>query len=199
MVGKQPMEWHCFLRDSHKTRWNGDGFAWSNDSLVTVHRPGLHITDVLISLLTDLPQLSLNGLNSIIGRGVVVHAGRDDMGRVRQITNFYFYFSLCDMHVFKEILRAEMMAVWKRGTRGDELGAGWWPGQTRFFQFQMLQTSFSRWIGIIDDYYNWNLRKMGGDYKKGHSYQELRWDCFHDVDHQPFVTLSKMSQLYYMQ
>ena len=28
-------------------------------------------------------QLSLNGLNSIIGRGVVVHAGRDDMGRVR--------------------------------------------------------------------------------------------------------------------
>jgi len=26
-------------------------------------------------------QLSLNGLNSIIGRGVVVHAGRDDMGR----------------------------------------------------------------------------------------------------------------------
>ena len=111
MVGKQPMEWHCFLRDSHKTRWNGDGFAWSNDSLVTVHRPGLHITDVLISLLTDLPQLSLNGLNSIIGRGVVVHAGRDDMGRVRQITNFYFYFSLCDMHVFKEILRAEMMAV----------------------------------------------------------------------------------------
>ena len=30
-----------------------------------------------------LTQLSLNGLNSIIGRGVVVHAGRDDMGRVR--------------------------------------------------------------------------------------------------------------------
>ena len=80
----------------------------------TIHRSGVQspcITDVLISLLTDLPQLSLNGLNSIIGRGVVVHAGRDDMGRVRQITNFYFYFSLCDMHVFKEILRAEMMAV----------------------------------------------------------------------------------------
>ena len=30
-----------------------------------------------------MTQLSLNGLNSIIGRGVVVHAGRDDMGRVR--------------------------------------------------------------------------------------------------------------------
>ena len=33
--------------------------------------------------LTNFTQLSLNGLNSIIGRGVVVHAGRDDMGRVR--------------------------------------------------------------------------------------------------------------------
>ena len=32
---------------------------------------------------TNFTQLSLNGLNSIIGRGVVVHAGRDDMGRVR--------------------------------------------------------------------------------------------------------------------
>ena len=26
--------------------------------------------------------LTLNGLNSIIGRGVVIHAGRDDMGKV---------------------------------------------------------------------------------------------------------------------
>ena len=111
----------------------------------------------------------------------------------------FFFFLLFASVQSVQILRAEMMAVWKRGTRGDELGAGWWLGQTRFFQFQMLQTSFSRWIGIIDDYYNWNLRKIGGDYKKGHSYQELRWDCFHDVDHQPFVTLSKMSQLYYMQ
>ena len=30
-------------------------------------------------------QLSLNGLSSIIGRGVVVHAGMDDMGRVRRM------------------------------------------------------------------------------------------------------------------
>jgi len=35
---------------------------------------------VAIVEMTDT-QLSLNGLNSIIGRGVVVHAGRDDMGR----------------------------------------------------------------------------------------------------------------------
>jgi len=35
---------------------------------------------VAIVKITD-SQLSLNGLNSIIGRGVVVHAGRDDMGR----------------------------------------------------------------------------------------------------------------------
>ena len=38
------------------------------------------IKRIFASILT---QLSLNGLNSIIGRGVVVHAGRDDMGRVR--------------------------------------------------------------------------------------------------------------------
>ena len=37
--------------------------------------------------LTNITQLSLNGLNSIIGRGVVVHAGRDDMGRVRKSTS----------------------------------------------------------------------------------------------------------------
>ena len=29
-------------------------------------------------------QLSLNGLNSIIGRGVVIHAGKDDMGKVNK-------------------------------------------------------------------------------------------------------------------
>ena len=63
----------------------------------TYHR----ITDVSNSLLIDLMQLSLNGLNSIIGRGVVVHAGRDDMGRVRQIQDFYRSFSFCDLHVFK--------------------------------------------------------------------------------------------------
>ena len=27
-------------------------------------------------------QLSLNGLNSIIGRGLVIHAGKDDLGKV---------------------------------------------------------------------------------------------------------------------
>ena len=27
-------------------------------------------------------HISLNGINSILGRGVVVHAGTDDMGRV---------------------------------------------------------------------------------------------------------------------
>jgi len=26
-------------------------------------------------------QISLNGLNSIIGRGVVIHAGKDDLGK----------------------------------------------------------------------------------------------------------------------
>ena len=26
--------------------------------------------------------ISLNGINSIIGRGLVIHAGRDDMGKV---------------------------------------------------------------------------------------------------------------------
>jgi hypothetical protein len=29
-------------------------------------------------------QISLNGLNSIIGRGVVIHAGKDDLGKVRK-------------------------------------------------------------------------------------------------------------------
>ena len=28
-------------------------------------------------------HLSLTGINNIIGRGVVIHAGRDDMGKVR--------------------------------------------------------------------------------------------------------------------
>ena len=40
--------------------------------------------------LTDR-QLSLNGLNSIIGRGVVVHQGEDDLGRVRTLVHLSFY------------------------------------------------------------------------------------------------------------
>ena len=38
-------------------------------------------------------QISLNGLNSIIGRGVVIHAGRDDMGKVSKLrtTNYMAY------------------------------------------------------------------------------------------------------------
>ena len=36
-------------------------------------------------------QISLNGLNSIIGRGVVIHAGRDDMGKVSKApTNIWY-------------------------------------------------------------------------------------------------------------
>ena len=31
--------------------------------------------------------LSLNGINNIIGRGVVIHAGRDDMGKVSDENN----------------------------------------------------------------------------------------------------------------
>ena len=29
--------------------------------------------------------LSLNGINSILGRGVVIHAGRDDLGQVSDV------------------------------------------------------------------------------------------------------------------
>ena len=29
------------------------------------------------------PQLSLTGMHNILGRGVVIHAGMDDMGKVR--------------------------------------------------------------------------------------------------------------------
>ena len=31
------------------------------------------------------PHLSLTGINNILGRGVVIHAGRDDMGKVRTL------------------------------------------------------------------------------------------------------------------
>ena len=30
------------------------------------------------------PQLSLTGMHNILGRGVVIHAGMDDMGKVRK-------------------------------------------------------------------------------------------------------------------
>ena len=35
-------------------------------------------------------HLSLNGLNSIIGRGVVIHAGKDDLGKVRKTIGSMF-------------------------------------------------------------------------------------------------------------
>ena len=51
--------------------------------MVNLHVVIFHMIVINITL-TNFPQLSLNGLNSIIGRGVVVHAGMDDLGRVRK-------------------------------------------------------------------------------------------------------------------
>ena len=47
--------------------------------------------------MTDL-WLSLNGINSILGRGVVIHAGQDDLGKVGdwKISNYCIYFLLFD-------------------------------------------------------------------------------------------------------
>jgi hypothetical protein len=50
-------------------------------------------------------QISLNGLNSVIGRGVVIHADTDDLGRVRLheaalLTFSFLAFPACDINIY---------------------------------------------------------------------------------------------------
>ena len=84
----------------------GDTFRHVGDlGNIQADQQGVAIIDM------EDPHLSLTGINNILGRGVVVHAGRDDMGKVRAKYNKFTAVTMVVVDLIMSMVMVGMLVM----------------------------------------------------------------------------------------